>query len=148
MPDIGEQVALLLDTTGDDGWVLGALYSEADPPPVASRDKWHRRFKDGAMIEYDRAGHAFVLELPAGGTVRVVAPGGVTVKAEQVTIDAPQTRCTGDLTVKGMLTYQGGMSGSGGDSAARISGDVQVDGNVKATGSVMDGGGNSNHHSH
>ena len=51
--------------------------------------------------------------------------------------------------MKGKLTYQGGMAGSGGGgSAATIQGNVQVDGNVDASGTIMDGGGNSNHHSH
>jgi phage baseplate assembly protein V len=43
LPDEGEQVAVLLDMRGEDGLVLGAVYSEVDAPPVVSRDKWHRR---------------------------------------------------------------------------------------------------------
>ncbi|QBP09858.1 phage baseplate assembly protein V [Cupriavidus metallidurans] len=151
MPDIGEQVAVLLDLSGDEGWVLGALYSEVDQPPVASRDKWHRRFKDGAMIEYDRAEHAFRLELPAGGKVLIVAPTGVLVQTDEATLDAKTTVCKGDLVVEGRLTYLGGMSGKpgpGGGKAADIEGDIGVNGNMDVSGTVMDGGGNSNHHRH
>ena len=63
-------------------------------------------------------------------------------------MDCPETEITGNLLVKGKLTYQGGMAGSGGGTAAAITGNVQVEGNISATGTIMDGGGNSNHHSH
>ena len=33
LPDVGEQVALLLDLRGEDGVILGAIWSEADPVP-------------------------------------------------------------------------------------------------------------------
>ena len=85
----------------------------------------------------------------AGNDLLVKSGTHVTVQAPRVTIDSPQTDVTGKLTVQGLLTYAGGMSGSGGSgSAATITGNVTVEGNVNATGSVMDGSGNSNHHSH
>ena len=42
---------------------------------------------------------------------------------------------------------EAGFNGLGRKDAV-VAGNVQVDGNVDASGSVMDGGGNSNHHSH
>lgn len=90
-----------------------------------------------------------LMRLIAGGDVLIKSDTHVTVQAPQVTVDSPETTCTGNLTVEGKLTYQGGMAGSGGGgAAATITGNVQVQGNISATGSVMDGGGNSNHHSH
>lgn len=147
LPDVGEHVALLLDANGDDGVVLGAIFSEADAVPVASRDKWHLRFDDGTTLDYDRQAHQLTVNCVGG--ITVVAAGHVLVQAPSVTLDTPITTCTGDVLVEGKLTYQGGMAGSGGGGAAAvITGDVQVEGNVDATGSIMDGGGNSNHHSH
>jgi len=61
MPDIGEQVVCLMDLRDEAGAVLGAIYSEADVPPVNSADQFYLGFKDGARFDYDRAGH--VLEL-------------------------------------------------------------------------------------
>ena len=90
-----------------------------------------------------------LMKLIAGGDVLIKSGTHVTVQAPSITLDAPQTTCTGKLTVDGLLTYKGGMAGSGGGgAAASIQGNVQVEGNINASGSVMDGGGNSNHHSH
>lgn len=147
LPDVGEHVAVLLDGRGEDGVVLCAIFSDADAVPVASRDKWHRRFADGTTLDYDRKAHQLTVNCVGG--ITVVAAGQVLVQAPSVTLDTPSTTCTGDVLVQGKLTYQGGMAGSGGGgSAATIQGNVQVDGNVDASGTVMDGGGNSNHHSH
>jgi len=146
-PDPGEHVACVLDENFETGVVLGAVYSDADALPVASGDKLHFRFFDGGSFEYDRS--SGTLTIVTTGPVNVTAAGAVTVKAPSVTIDAPETTCTGNLLVEGKLIYQGGMAGSGGDgAAATIEGNVSVQGDVSATGSVMDGSGNSNHHSH
>lgn len=147
--DLGEQVAVLLDAQGEDGVVLGAIYSDVDTPPITDPNKFGIRFKDGAELEYDRATHTLTVR---GGVQKVIVEADETILLKagtKVTIDVPEAECTGNLLVKGKLTYQGGMAGSGGAGAAAvIAGNVQVDGNVDASGSIMDGGGNSNHHSH
>lgn len=149
LPDLGEHVAVLLDARGEDGVVLGAIFSEADVVPVASRDKWQRRFADGAVLEYDRAGHVLTV---TGGIQKVVVEVGAEILLKagaKVTLDTPDTEVTGNLRVLGKLTYQGGLSGSGGSgAAATITGNVQIEGNLNASGTVMDAGGNSNHHRH
>ncbi|GKW15526.1 phage baseplate assembly protein V [Pectobacterium actinidiae] len=144
LPDIGEQVEVLLDGNGEDGLVLGAIYSAADVPTLADKDKRAVTFADGAHIEYDRRTHTLTIN---GGVQHIAISSGadVVVNAQKVTIDAPETTVTGKLVVQGQLTYESGMSGSGG---ASLSGDVSISGNVSASGSVMDAGGNSNHHSH
>ncbi|NLR73590.1 phage baseplate assembly protein V [Leeia aquatica] len=151
LPDIGEHVAVLLDPRGEDGVVLGAIYSSADMPPVSSGDKHHIQFDDGAEVEYDRTSHQLTVR---GGVQKVVVEAGseILLKAgSKVIIDTPDTEVTGTLLVKGRLTWQGGMTGSGGSGSgttATIHGNIHVDGNIDATGSIMDAGGNSNHHSH
>ncbi|HAN4252151.1 TPA: phage baseplate assembly protein V, partial [Escherichia coli] len=73
----------------------------------------------------------------------------VDVKAMAVTVDAPLSTFTGNVTVMKKLTWLGGMAGSGGiGNAATITGNVNVIGNVQASGTLQDSGGNSNHHSH
>ncbi len=58
MPDIGEHVVCLFSGQGlEQGFILGAIYSDADAVPVSSQDKWHKTFEDGTVIEYDRAAH-------------------------------------------------------------------------------------------
>lgn len=141
LPDIGEHVAVLLDARGEDGVVLGAIYSERDPAPADGPDITAVRFVDGGMIHYDRA--SGMLTVVATGPVAVQAGGPVTVTAPSVTIDSQQVTVTGHLTVLGGISVSGGSG-----SAAAISGDVVVDGSISASGSIMDAGGNSNHHSH
>lgn len=141
MPDVGEHVACLLDANAETGVILCAIYSDEDEPPVTNADKRHVRFLDGGTFEYDRS--SGTLTIVTTGPVNLTAGGPVTVTAPHVTIDAPETRCTGNLLVEGKLTYRGGMAGSGGEGAAAI-----IEGDVVATGSIMDAGGNSNHHTH
>lgn len=129
--DKGEQVACALDENFDGGVVLGAVFSDADTPPVESADKYHLSFSDGGMFEYDRSSGD--MKIVCKGHATLTVDGDATVKAASVKLDTPKTTCTGELTVEGKLTVQS---------------DVSVQGDVSATGTVMDGGGNSNHHSH
>jgi phage baseplate assembly protein V len=101
IPDVGEQVVCLMDLRDEAGAVLGAIYSNADVPPVNSADKYHLAFKDGASADYDRAAHvldlkfqdhgeikydggshALTMSLPTGATFSLTAGGA------QVQIDA------------------------------------------------------------
>ena len=169
LPDMGEQVEVLLDDNGEDGVVLGAVYSTVDTAPVASRDKRYVQFSDGAAFEYDRSTHQLTIN---GGIEKIVievidrtnltspnvevkaqhvtvTSDTVDIKAATVTVDAPMSTFTGNVTVMKKLTWLGGMAGSGGiGNAATITGNVNVIGNVQASGALQDSGGNSNHHSH
>ncbi|STZ76113.1 putative phage-related baseplate assembly protein [Bergeriella denitrificans] len=116
LPDEGEQVVCLLDAQGESGVVLGATYNAADKPPVASKDKWVRRFSNGTLIEHDRT----------SGNVLVKTSGVVTIDADTVVEKT--------LTVNGLLTYTAGMSGSGGGGAS-----ANIDGAIHATGDITSG---------
>ncbi|VVD98251.1 baseplate protein [Pandoraea communis] len=144
--DIGEQVAVLLDVRGEDGVILGAIYSSADTPPVTDPNKFAMRFKDGALLEYDR--EAGVLAVTGVRRVEVEASTEILLKAgAKVTLDTADAELTGNLLVKGKMTGQGGLAVSGG-AGAQIQGNMNIDGDVAATGTIMDSGGNSNHHTH
>ena len=88
LPDIGEQVVALLDERGEDGVVLGAIYSTADPPPVESGDKRHVRFSDGTTVDHDRASHRLTIhcvgeiEIVADGNIRLRAGGNIEIAAD------------------------------------------------------------------
>lgn len=87
MPEIGEQVACLIDAHNEEGVVLGGIYSTADPTPVDSQDKRHVAFKDGATIEYDASRHRATVSLP-GGQVRLTigADGAVEIGGAAVIV--------------------------------------------------------------
>ncbi|TWC18650.1 phage baseplate assembly protein V [Pseudomonas sp. SJZ085] len=127
MPEMGEQVAVLLDADGVGGVYLGGIYSTAEPPPVIEADTDYVRFSDGTVSAYDRAAGVMTLDcvgalvLKCGRNITIEAGGPVVVKASSATLDIAQVTLNGDLQVKG---------------------------DISAAGSVMDAEGNSNHHSH
>ncbi len=117
LPDEGEQVVCLLDARGENGCVIGAIYSTADKPPASSKDKWVRRFKNGTVIEHDRK----------TGDILVKTGGVVTIDADAVVKKT--------LTVESLFTYTAGMSGKGGSGAA-----AKIDGAIEATGDITSQG--------
>lgn len=133
MPELNEQVAVLLDADGVGGVYLGGVYSTAEPPPVVDEDTDYVRFSDGTVSTYDRAAGVMTLDcvgallLMCTRNITVESGEPVVVKAPSATLDIPQVALNGNL---------------------QINGNLDVNGNVGATGSVMDAGGNSNHHSH
>lgn len=152
-PTIGEQV-ILLCPGGDpaDGIALCAINDDDTPPPSDSPNKDVTAYPDGAVIEYDHAASALTATLPAGATVLLIAPASVTIKTDQatvqaqnVTIDAPQTTCTGKLTVQGRFTYLAGMSGKGGTGGGAA---ATIEGTVETTEDVIAGGKSLVNHVH
>lgn len=144
MPDIGEHVAVLIDENAEEGVVLGAIYSEADSVPVSSKDKYHIRFNDGTMIEYDRAEHKLTadvkgdIEVKSTGRCDVDCQNQIYIKSvTNITIQAPI------INMKGGSPAEGWFEGN-----FRLIGNLEVQGNIYATGSIIDAGGNTNHHSH
>jgi phage baseplate assembly protein V len=158
MPDINEHVACLMDNKGEEGVVLGAIYSAADSTPVNSKDKRHVRFDDGTILEYDRAAHKLFADVK--GEVEIITTGKVVAQiggtltatvtgATQIT--TPTCKIIGDTTIIGTLTTSGLSTLQGGIlSTGLVSGStgLNVTGNIVASGSIIDGGSNTNHHSH
>ncbi|MFL1515312.1 phage baseplate assembly protein V [Pseudomonas prosekii] len=133
MPELGEQVAVLLNADGVGGVCLGGVYSTAEPPPVVDENTDYVRFSDGTVSTYDRAAGVMTLDcvgalkVKCGRGITVEAGEAVVVKAPSATLDVAQVTLNGDLLVNGYL---------------------DVNGDISAVGTVMDAGGNSNHHKH
>lgn len=141
-PEVGEQVVMLAPT-GDlrQAVVLTGVFQDSAGAPSASADKDTTVYGDGTVVEYDRGAHALVadlqgtklfadrnkIELTIGGTVLTMTAAGTTLTTPQLTVEAPQSTFTGQVTVQGLLAYQGGMTGSGGSGAA-INGPLAVTG--------------------
>lgn len=111
IPDEGTQVVCLMDEFLEDGVVLGAIYSDADPPPVTNKDLFYRRFKDGSIIQYDRAGHQLTASIQ--GSIDVTATGNITSTAP-------------------LWTHNGKLV---------VTEDIESGANIKAAGNVSDQGG-------
>lgn len=107
LPDVGDQVLCLFLPHGrEEGFVLGCMYA-ADAPPVQDGDKWHRAFKDGTTLEYDRKANRLTARIKGGGILDVTCDGPATLKAKgpvnvssqaSITLKAPQIVLQGNLT--------------------------------------------------
>ncbi|RMT61669.1 hypothetical protein ALP29_00218 [Pseudomonas syringae pv. avii] len=139
LPELGEQVAILLDDDGVGGVLLGGVYSTVEPPPVVDETSDYVRFKDGTTVTYDQDASVLAVDcvgaitVKCAGNLSVESAGPVSVKAPSATLDIPEVTLNGNITVNGNIN---------------TSGNVDVAGNVSAGGSVIDVTGNSNHHTH
>lgn len=158
VPDLGEQVACLMDARDEAGCVLGAVYSEADPPALDDGDVRAVHHKDGTVERYDRAGHVWELDATAAGTVRVVTgqsvleltDGGITLTCgaatvsllpDRIDIAAPAITASGDGAqvdvAGGTVTLEGDtvLAADGTPEPVARIGDQTSDGATIVTGS-------------
>lgn len=118
LPDVEDRVLCLFLPIGlEAGFVLGSLYSD-NAPPVVQGDKWHRAFKDGTTIEYDRKENRLTARFRGNGIIDVEAEGKTTIRAkgrislespDGITLKAPTIALAGNLTQEG---YGGGAATS------------------------------------
>lgn len=127
--DVGDFVACMMDQHSEDGVIVGAIYDDNNIPPIGNPDVEAKTFSDGTVIKYDRSSSTLTIECVGEVTVQCT---NATVQADQVTIDAPQSEFTGDVSVQGQLSAAG-LTSSG---DVQASGDIQSDGAVKAGGQV------------
>lgn len=136
-------------TAGDPVWVA-FIGGDARYPIITG----YRNPQAGNSTGWRRWHHAN-MELLADALMNLIAQGDVliksgthvTVQAPSATVQADDTHVTGNLTVDGAIVGKGGLAVSGG-SGVSVEGNIGVQGNIDASGTIMDGGGNSNHHSH
>ncbi|WP_176343171.1 phage baseplate assembly protein V [Paraburkholderia bryophila] len=152
-PTKGEGVVLICPM-GDpaQGVVLCGLNTDSAPAPSNSPDTHTRAYPDGAIVEYNHANHSLSATLPAGATVLIVAPGSVTVqtkdatvKADEMTIDAKNTKVTGSMLVMGAFEFQSGMTGSAGVAGGST---MKINGAADFTGEVTSQGKSLPNHTH
>ena len=136
-------------TAGDTVWVA-FIGGDARYPIITG----YRNPQAGNSTGWRRWHHAnmelladALMNLIAQGDVLIKSGSHVTVQAPSATVQADDTHVTGNLTVDGAIVGKGGLAVSGG-SGVSVEGNIGVQGNIDASGTIMDGGGNSNHHSH
>lgn len=108
-PEVGEQV-LVAAPSGElgNGVVIGCIFQDAHPEPGDSPDIHRTVYKDGTVVEYDRAAHQLKIDVSSSsGSVLVICKTATVRAAESVTIDTPETTCTGSLTVGESLAVNG-----------------------------------------
>lgn len=130
MPDIGEHVTCMFLGNGvEQGFVLGAIYSDADTAANTDPNKRGVTFEDGTEVYYDRVANKLNIIVAGNGLVEVTCKEATINADTSVLVDTPQATFTGAVTVQGLFTYQAGMNGSGG-SGATLNGDFRVVGSA------------------
>lgn len=126
--------------------IIQILYTGALPPPADAATLDLIEFNDGARVAYDSAAHKMSVSTPGdieaevGGNARLTAAQSVTIQG------GPLVKITA-ANVQ-IVASQGGAGAAQMHGSFALTGDLAVTGNITATGSILDGGGNSNHHSH
>ena len=130
-PTVGEQV-VLLSPEGDfnQSIILMGSYSSLGTAPSNNPNQHVAKYRDGAVLTYDSKTHTLSAILPSGSSA--------VVKADKVTSDAPNTICTGNLTVaknlivNGMSNLNAGMAvlPAKGGGAASIQGVLNISDDV------------------
>nr|WP_320132004.1 phage baseplate assembly protein V [uncultured Holophaga sp.] len=123
MPRVGAQVVVLLDENGEDGVVLGGVYSTADPAPSCSAEAIHAELEDGTAVTLQTG--KVVVDTP--GDVEAQAGGTATLKATKVILDAPLVQATQVLQVDGVIQANGGITTSSGGA---VPGSLTMGGDV------------------
>jgi phage baseplate assembly protein V len=152
LPDVGEQVVVVMLPYGQEqGFVIGALYSEVERPPEgSSRDKRVIVFEDGTRIEYDRKAHRLYADVKGDAEVKISGElsaeveGKVLVKSStEVTIQAPKINLQNNSPTIGYMEGDFFLEGT-----LTVKGHLEVEGDIHATGAIIDEGGNTPHHTH
>lgn len=162
MPDVGEQVKVMMTPDGVEGVILGAVYSSQDTPVISDPDKRRTDFADGTFVEYDRKNNAMAI----GGAIKTLtitthsditlqtdtqvtviaqnsatvktkvatidASSSATIKTQKATVDSPQTEITGNTLIKGNAVIKGNAS---------VTGNLNVTGVISGSGGLSVSGG-------
>jgi len=107
-PSIGEQCVVFCPS-GEPavGVVMVGLYSEQFPAPDNSAARRRRKYRDGAVIDYDTGTKTLTATLPAGGKIIATAPGGFDL--------------TGDVTIQGDVAITGKVDATADVTAGGVS---------------------------
>lgn len=117
VPAVGSPVTILSES-GDlrQGTVYPGGITDDQTPASDSPTQHITRFSNGAYFMYDSAANHYEISLPAGGTVKIIGPGGIELDADVVitkTLTVNQNASVGgDLAAKGDITDKDGESGS------------------------------------
>lgn len=124
-PSVGEQ-AVLLSPSGDpaQGFAIVGFYT-ADFPGDGRADVVGWLMPDGAVLEYDHAAGALLVN--GVKTVNVNAAESVTVKTTTITLDAQDVIVTNNLTVGAAINHL-----AKGGAKASFGGEIDAKGQIRS----------------
>lgn len=122
-PNVGEQVMVFSPFGDPTQAVVGpSIFQDDFNAPATSADQDTTVYPDGTTVDYNSATNTLTVTVAGSGNV-IINCKVATVKADtSVTIDTPETTCTGNLTVAKSFT----MGQEGG--SATMKGNVAIEG--------------------
>lgn len=148
-PTVGEQ-RIVFSPYGDTGQaIIGqAIYQDAHGAPTASGTQDVVDYPDGSRVEYDSATSTLTVTVAGAGNVIVNCQQATVNATTSVTLDTPDTFCTGNLTVAKSLTMgeEGGsatMKGAVAITGPSVTHNGKSIGDTHAHSGVQPGGGNT-----
>ena len=91
IPDVGEQVACLMDENAEDGVVLGAIYTTEDTPLNTSEQEAAANFEDGSFANIDKETQTLTLSFPNIHLIGNITHEGTLTNSEGIKSNADIT---------------------------------------------------------
>lgn len=152
LPDVGEQVKVLMTPDAQEGVILGAVYSAKDKPVTDNQDIRRIDFADDAYAEYNRkdsamtiAGQIKTLTVLTHDVIRVETDTEIHVKAKSgITADTGKTltvTAAGDIRVSSQAALSLMAAGTTIDSpSVTMTGSAAISASLTSGGSISAGG--------
>ena len=91
MPQVGEQVACLMDENSEDGVILGAIYTTEDVPIIETEKQVSANFEDGTFANVDKETQTLTLSFPNIHLIGNITHEGILSNSEGITSSADIT---------------------------------------------------------
>lgn len=97
IPDIGEQVACLMDENSEDGVILGAIYSTEDTPVITSEKQISLDLENNAQINIDKETNTLTVTFQNINLNGNINHNGVLINTDGITSQADITDKTSSM---------------------------------------------------
>lgn len=97
IPDVGEQVACLMDENAEDGVILGAIYTTEDTPLNTSEQEAAANFEDGSFANIDKETQTLTLSFPNIHLIGNITHEGTLSNTDGITSQADITDKTSSM---------------------------------------------------
>ena len=97
IPDLGEQVACLMDENSEDGVILGAIYTTEDTPINKSEKQAAANFEDGTFINVDKETQTLTITFPNINIVGNITQDGTFANTNGITSQADVADATSTM---------------------------------------------------
>lgn len=139
MPDVGSQVTCMTDERGEEGVIIGAIYSDKDVPPTDNANEIKTVLAGGRAETYDKSSGEYHVQQSAKYVIDIGA-AHVEISPDKIVLQVGGTSLVisdGHVSASGPFSHSGGDVSFGGGSLThdgRNIGSTHVHGGVQTGG--------------